>query len=179
MKFGKLNKQKGFTLLELLVVIGIIGLLASILVVNLTGARKRARDTKRVADIRSLQTAIEDYYGKEGKYPTLLSDLVTGQQIPMWPLDPLAASGTTCTGNSEMCYYYASYTPSGAVGPQSYHIGTSLEDTTSLLLNQDRDCISTTGASCPFNAAYTNPFSGADSASCSGVAGRACYDIAQ
>src|SRR3989344_1776389 len=106
-----LGSSKGFTLLELLVVIGIIGLLASILVVNLTSARRRARDTKRIADIRNLQTAAEDYYGKNGAYPDTLADLVTGGQIPQWPLDPLAPSGTVCTGNSDLCYWYATFTP--------------------------------------------------------------------
>ncbi|MCX6813628.1 MAG: prepilin-type N-terminal cleavage/methylation domain-containing protein, partial [Candidatus Azambacteria bacterium] len=57
---NKKLKQGGFTLLELLVVISIIGLLASILVVNLTSARRRARDVKRVADVRNLQIAVED-----------------------------------------------------------------------------------------------------------------------
>lgn len=173
------GKQKGFTLLELLVVIGIIGLLASIIVVNLTGARRRARDTKRVADIRNLQTASEDYYGKNGKYPTVIGDLVTGGQIPLWPLDPLAPTGTACAGNSDNCYWYGSYTPSGSIGPQSYHVGASLEDQGSLLLNQDRDCNSTTGSSCPFNAAYTNGFNGVDTSGCGGVANRYCYDISQ
>jgi prepilin-type N-terminal cleavage/methylation domain-containing protein len=174
-----LSPSKGFTLLELLVVIGIIGLLASIIVVNLTGARKRARDTKRIADVRNLQTAAEDYYGKNGKYPTTIGDLVTGTQIPGWPLDPLAPSGTSCTANSDLCYWYAYYTPIGALGPQSYHLGASLEDQGSMLLNQDRDCVSTTGSGCPYNSAYTTGFSGADTAGCGGVASRYCYDIAQ
>ncbi len=175
----KNKNQKGFTLLELLVVIGIIGLLASIIVVNLTGARRRARDVKRVADIRTLQTANEDYYGKNGKYPATINDLVTGSQIPMWPLDPLAPTGTTCTVNSDLCYWYAAYTPTGALGPQSYHIGASLEDQGSVLLNQDRDCVSTTGSGCPYASAYTNGFSGVDTAGCGGTASRYCYDIAQ
>lgn len=174
------NKQNGFTLLELLVVIGIIGLLASILVVNLTGARRRARDTKRIADIRSMQTAAEDYYGKNGKYPSAISDLVSGGQIANWPLDPLAAGGTTCIGNSDNCYWYASYTPGGALGPQSYHFGASLEDSGSPLVNQDRDCNSMSGSACPYTlSAYTNGFTGADTAGCGGAVGRLCYDIAQ
>ena len=176
----KNKRQSGFSLLELLVVIGIIGLLASIIVVNLTGARKRARDTKRVADIRNIQTANEDYYGKYGKYPATIADLVSGGQIPMWPFDPLAPAGTSCTANSDLCYWYATYTPSGALGPQSYHIGGSLEEQGSMLLNQDRDCDSTTGTSCPYNSAYTDGFNGADDAAgCGGADSRYCYDIAQ
>ena len=176
-----LNSPKGFTLLELLVVIGIIGLLASIMVVNLTGARKRARDTKRVADIRNLQTAAEDYYGKNSKYPTTIKDLVDGTQIPMWPLDPLAPATTSCAANSDLCYWYAYYTPTGALGPQSYHIGASLEDLGSMLLNQDRDCNSTTGSSCPYANAYTSGFASADANGCgsASVNSRYCYDIAQ
>ena len=173
---ASVGKQKGFTLLELLVVISIIGLLASILVINLTSARRRARDTKRIADIRNLQTAAEDYFGKIGKYPTVISDLVTAGNIPVWPLDPLAPSGTTCTGNADNCYYYAIY-PS--TNPYSYHFGASMEDSGSTLLNQDRDCNSSTGAACPYTSAYTNPFNGADTAGCGGVANRYCYDIAQ
>jgi len=57
------NRNKGFTLIELLVVIAIIGLLASIVVVALQGPRQTARDTKRVGDIRNLQTAMELCYG--------------------------------------------------------------------------------------------------------------------
>ena len=109
----KNKKQKGFTLLELLVVIGIIGLLASILVINLTSARKRARDTKRIADIRNIQTATEDYYGKNGKYPATIGDLVTGNQLPIWPLDPLAPSGTVLRRQFRslllVCYLYANW----------------------------------------------------------------------
>ena len=62
-------KQKGFTLIELLVVISIIGLLASVVLVALNGARSKARDAKRVMDLKQLQTALEMYYNQYGSYP--------------------------------------------------------------------------------------------------------------
>ena len=49
-----MQNKKGFTLIELLVVIAIIGLLSSIAVVSLNGARAKARDAKRVSDVKQL-----------------------------------------------------------------------------------------------------------------------------
>jgi len=61
--------QKGFTLIELLVVIAIIGLLASIVLVSLNSARAKARDVRRIADLRQMQLALEMYYDTNGSYP--------------------------------------------------------------------------------------------------------------
>ncbi|MDX9892817.1 MAG: type II secretion system protein [Patescibacteria group bacterium] len=63
-------KKKGFTLIELLVVIAIIGLLSTLAVVALNSARLKARDAKRVSDIKQIQTALELYYSDENSYPT-------------------------------------------------------------------------------------------------------------
>lgn len=59
----------GFTLIELLVVISIIGLLASVVLVALAPVRRKARDTRRKADIRQIQTALALYHDKYGYYP--------------------------------------------------------------------------------------------------------------
>ncbi len=67
----KLNK-KGFTLIELLVVIAIIGLLSTLAVVALNNARSKARDAKRVADVKNIQTALELYYTEASTYPNVV-----------------------------------------------------------------------------------------------------------
>jgi type II secretion system protein G len=64
-----LQKKKGFTLIELLVVIAIIALLASIVLVALNGARSKARDSTRRADLKQISTALELYYNDNGSYP--------------------------------------------------------------------------------------------------------------
>ncbi|MDO8582282.1 MAG: type II secretion system protein [bacterium] len=72
------SKQKGFTLIELLVVIAIIGLLSTLAVVALTSARAKARDAKRISDVKQTQTALELYFADQGqKYPAG-TDLLLG-----------------------------------------------------------------------------------------------------
>lgn len=56
-----MNRRNGFSLIELLVVISIIGLLSTMSVVSLDGARQKARDARRQGDISTLRTAIEMY----------------------------------------------------------------------------------------------------------------------
>ena len=62
--------KKGFTLIELLVVIAIIGLLSTLAVVALGSARTKARDSKRLSDIKQVQTALELYYTDQNAYPS-------------------------------------------------------------------------------------------------------------
>ncbi len=63
------NFLTGFTLVELLVVISIIGLLSSVVFASLNNARMKARDAKRLSDMKQIQTALELYYDKYGFYP--------------------------------------------------------------------------------------------------------------
>lgn len=62
------SRHKGFTLIELLVVIAIIGLLSTLAVVALTSARTKARDSKRTADMKQLQTAMEMFFSTNNTY---------------------------------------------------------------------------------------------------------------
>lgn len=64
------KNEKGFTLIELLVVIAIIGLLSTLAVVALNSARQKSRDSKRVADIKQVQTALELFFADSASgYP--------------------------------------------------------------------------------------------------------------
>ena len=66
-----MRSKSGFTLIELLVVIAIIGLLASVIMASLNNARAKARDARRLADLRQLQTALELYASdNNGGYPS-------------------------------------------------------------------------------------------------------------
>lgn len=64
-----LRDKKGFTLVELLVVVAIIGLLSTLAVVALGSARGKARDAKRLSDIKQVQTALELFYNDNNGYP--------------------------------------------------------------------------------------------------------------
>jgi prepilin-type N-terminal cleavage/methylation domain-containing protein len=96
--------KKGFTLIELLVVVAIIGLLATLSIVALNNARARARDARRVADIKQIQTALELYYNDFGTYPTgniiSLGTIASGTvYMAKVPAAPTPADGS-CTATS-------------------------------------------------------------------------------
>lgn len=65
------SKQQGFTIVELLIVIVVIGILAALVITTFTGIQQKARNTERETDIKALQGQIEAYYAQNGKYPTL------------------------------------------------------------------------------------------------------------
>jgi len=73
-----MTKQNGFSLVELLVVISIIGTLAGLLITNLVGVRGRAADSKIKNDMRSLKTALRLYYNDYQQYPAASSGNIMG-----------------------------------------------------------------------------------------------------
>ncbi|KKU98781.1 MAG: pilin domain-containing protein, general secretion pathway protein G [Candidatus Jorgensenbacteria bacterium GW2011_GWC1_48_8] len=64
-----MKNNKGFTLIEMLVVIAIIGLLSSVVIIGLGGSRSKARDARRIADIQQIQNALELQYNPATGYP--------------------------------------------------------------------------------------------------------------
>ena len=115
--------KKGFTLIELLVVISIIGLLSSVVFASLNSARARARDSKRIAEMKQVQIAMQLYYDKNGFFPAdngnsdtkirftgMISSLVAEGFLSTTPTDP--------SGNGGYGYHYANYgagPPAGAL----------------------------------------------------------------
>jgi type IV pilus assembly protein PilA len=65
----KLKKQRGFTIVELLIVIVVIGILAAIVITSFAGVQAKARDAKRQTDIRALAAQLEKYYADNNGYP--------------------------------------------------------------------------------------------------------------
>jgi general secretion pathway protein G len=63
-------RHTGFTLIELMVVIAIIGILAGIIMVSLSAAKGRANDAKRKSDLKNLSLALSQYYNDNGAYPS-------------------------------------------------------------------------------------------------------------
>lgn len=85
--YTRIRRQQGFTLLELLVVMFILVLLAGVVTVMVTKRVEEAKSAKAVADINTLDSAIEQYHVQNGAYPndlTALSVKPSGEDLPNW-----------------------------------------------------------------------------------------------
>ncbi|MCX6806525.1 MAG: prepilin-type N-terminal cleavage/methylation domain-containing protein [Candidatus Berkelbacteria bacterium] len=86
------KKIKGFTIIELLTVIFIIGILATIIIVKVSSARSSARYAKMLADFKTIANAADMYASKEGLYaPDVLRNIAPAfvpTYIPTWPTSP-------------------------------------------------------------------------------------------
>lgn len=71
---GNTNRQHGFTIVELLIVIVVIGILAAITIVAYNGVQQRARDVTRTSDIGGIQKALEMYRVDNSIYPSVGTD---------------------------------------------------------------------------------------------------------
>ena len=147
----KLNSQ-GFTLLEILVVIGIIGILSAVVMVSLGRSKANARDVKRVADVREILNATQIYFNSVEDYPPDCAEIgyaggcdiadfmglgfgadssidsqfmgfLAPDYMPLPPSDPLV-------GSTEHYYMYATNTeyPAGSGDFYHYLIGTRVEN---------------------------------------------------
>lgn len=124
------QKQKGFTIVELLIVIVVIAILAAISIVAYNGIQERARDSQRVQDVKTIAKALEIYYLDNNTFPSSACTLGTGckinsswsttsdgswshlesQLVPKYlsslPKDPLASTSTNSSIHSGFNYDY-------------------------------------------------------------------------
>jgi prepilin-type N-terminal cleavage/methylation domain-containing protein len=86
---SRANKNsEGFTLVELLVVVAIVGILAALILINLNSGKQKSRDVRRVSDIRQILTAMQLYYNDNSGFPGPNSASLTGPTLtdgsPQW-----------------------------------------------------------------------------------------------
>lgn len=89
------RRERGFTLIELMVVAAIIGILASMAVVQLRQTPQRAKEAALKENLYVLRNVIDQYFTDKGKYPDTLQTLVTDGYIRKIPVDPMTGSDTT------------------------------------------------------------------------------------
>lgn len=121
------KRKEGFTIVELLIVIVVIGILAGLVITTYNGIQQKARNTERQTDLKALQGQLEAYYATNGYYPTATNlgaggtdgtDNVTFIQANMKGLDkealrdPNAAAGDYSMNNSAATANQYAYIPS-------------------------------------------------------------------
>ena len=169
-----MKKSKGFTLIEMLVVVSLIGILSGIAlnVINIKKVQQRSRDSRRIGDVKRVQTALELYFADNRAYPVSLSwvninsadnavktGLTTSPNIyidtlPTDPLDGKTSSEDvmTCHGIKIHGYYYISNDTGG-----KYVLNTVMETTENAddsLCSSLTNCQSGSGINCGTVAAY-------------------------
>jgi general secretion pathway protein G len=85
----------GFTLIELMIVVAIIGILASMAVVQLRSTKTKAMEAALKENLYVLRNCIDQYFTDKGKYPDSLETLVDDGYIRKVPVDPFTESDST------------------------------------------------------------------------------------
>ena len=113
--FRKKEGQKGFTLIELMIVIAIIGILAAIAIPQFTSYRQKGYNTQAKGELKSLYTACQAYFADNPTITNCTLAAITSTFIPLPPITVTIAGGQTMVGTTS---YHSS-------GTSTYTIGSS------------------------------------------------------
>ncbi len=89
------SRAAGFTLLELLIVVALIGILATLVVPQFRQTPNKAREAVLKEDLFTMRDVIDQYFSDKGKYPASLQSLVDDGYLRQIPVDPFTNSADT------------------------------------------------------------------------------------
>jgi general secretion pathway protein G len=89
------KRQRGFTLLELIIVIAIIGILATVAMPKMKDMPRRAAEATLKQNLRTMRDVIDQHYGDKGRYPSSLEVLVELGYLRKVPIDPITKRADT------------------------------------------------------------------------------------
>mgnify|MGYP001557763148 CR=1 FL=1 len=166
MRKHKNGLKSGFTLIEILIVVAVIGLLVSLVLIGLAPMQKKGRDTRRLSDLRQAQHGLEIFFNRYGRYPYSGAGCAGGGDcVP-------ACNGTTggspadnwnnlvsCLQNSNLGISSVSHDPRnvpangfvyryGSPNGSIYVLGAKLEENDNPALAEDNDSPNLYGVDC-------------------------------
>lgn len=111
------KREAGFTIVELLIVIVVIGILAAITIVSYTGITTRANTAKAQTNAVAVQKVAEAYYADNNAYPTAVADFTAAGNAATLPTGITFLAGTTALDatNGDDSVIYAEDSPDGAI----------------------------------------------------------------
>jgi general secretion pathway protein G len=93
-QFAKIGK-KGYTLLELMIVVSIVGILVALAIPNFQHSAMKAKETALKHNLFTMRSVLDQYYADRGEYPLSLESLVEDQYLRAIPMDPMTKTMTT------------------------------------------------------------------------------------
>lgn len=110
------KRDAGFTLVELVIVLFIVGLLAALAVPSVSGAMARAQEAALLENLTVMRRAIDDYHADTGNYPETLQILADQNYISFVPIDPIAGEDVSWIIIQDLAVGGVSDVRSGAAG---------------------------------------------------------------
>lgn len=129
LRSGRGRRIAGFTLLELIIVIAIIGILAAVVMPGLGDTRRKAQEAALKADLHTMRDAIDQYYADNGNYPPSLGTLEEDGYLRSIPKDPFTQSAETWVevmAEFDEEAAETDYAEDGSAGVEDVHSGSEL-----------------------------------------------------